>query len=241
MSEKDNIHSGHRERMIKRFVADDKNLLEHELLEIMLFSMLPRVNTNPIAHKLIKAFGGIKGVFNASIVELTAIAGVGEKTARKIRLLGAIFEKVKLDDKSKPAFTSFEVVKKQIDGIFKNENNEKFCLFLLDRNYKQITALEFYNEEAQSVTAEIPDIAKAFAVYKPKNVIIAHNHPSGLADASEKDDLATKKINLLCMAHGVNLADHIIYGKERVYSYMQSGQIDKIKKQADLNELLNNL
>ncbi|MBQ8426692.1 MAG: hypothetical protein IJX16_02900 [Clostridia bacterium] len=241
MSDKENIHSGHRERMMQKLVNDGDNLLEHELLEILLFAMLPRVNTNPIAHRLIKTFGSVNGVLNASVSELSAVNGIGVKTAKQIRVIGLLFSKANAEKITSPALKNFEMVKKEAIRLFKGEKEERFCLLLLNSVYKRVAVIDFYDEKAFSVSAEVPDIAKAFALYKPKHAIIAHNHPSGLAEPSERDDLATKKINLLCMAHSVSLTDHVIYANDEVYSYAQSGKLDEIKKKADLNELLKNL
>ncbi len=241
MSERENIHDGHRERMLEKLIDNDDKLLDYEVLEILLFSLLPRVNTNPIAHRLINAFGGIKNVFSASVTELSAINGIGEKTARKIRVLGVLIKIILREQDSDTRLTCFEAVKEQVIKLFQSQTEEKFYLFLLDNNYKKISVIDFCNEDKTSVSLEVSNVAKAFAIYKPKNAIIAHNHTSGIVEPSEKDDISTMKINLLCMAHAVNLTDHVIYSKGSVFSYSQSGRLDEIKKKADLNALLKSL
>ncbi len=241
MSETENVHAGHRERMMKRLVENSDNLLDHELLEIILFATLPRVNTNPIAHKLLKVFGSLSGVFTATVEELLAINGVGKRTAEHLRTVGLIFRKAGFDNGVLASLKNFEMVKEEAIRLFKEEKEERMCLFLLNSVYKRVAIIDFFDEREYSVSVEVPNIAKVFAIYKPKHVIIAHNHPSGLPEPSEKDDNATMKINLLCSAHGVNLADHVIYAKGEVYSYNKSGKLEEIKKKSDLNKLLNNL
>lgn len=241
MSEKENIHSGHRERMMKKFVDNGYELLEHELLEILLYSMLPRIDTNPIAHRLINRFGSLREVFNASVQELNGVDGVGEKTAKIIFFIGKLFAHVEKTKKSNVKLGCFDLVRKEILDLFKEEDREKFYMFLLNKDYKKVALIDFTNQNKSSVIAEVSDVAKFFAVHKPKHVIVAHNHPSGLAEPSQSDDLSTKKINLLCMAHGVNFTDHVIYAKGEVYSYARSGKLDELKKKADLNRLLNDL
>jgi DNA repair protein RadC len=241
MSENENIHSGHRKRMLKRAQENFEALLDHEVLEILLYDSLPRVNTNPIAHRLIKTFGSIKDVFMASVEELSAVSGVGEKTANKLAFIGGLIKRVEKSPRNSVMLTSFEKTRQEIKEWFDNEDKERFSIFLLDKRYKKIAVVDFDNQDVTRVNVEVSEIASSFAHYKPSKVIIAHNHPSGMAEPSESDDLATKKINLLCMAHGVTLADHVIYGKGKVYSYMQSGKLDEIKKKADLNAMLNNL
>lgn len=77
-----NHHSGHRERLRNRFIANgDKSLYNHEILEMLLFYPIPRLNTNNIAHELIKRFGSLKNVLTADKNELQSVKGMGETSA----------------------------------------------------------------------------------------------------------------------------------------------------------------
>ena len=81
------VHDGHRERLKSRFCEhgiDSFNDLN--ALELLLFYAIPRRDTNVIAHALLDRFGGLSGVFEASIPELTDVPGVGENTALLIQL-----------------------------------------------------------------------------------------------------------------------------------------------------------
>ena len=60
------VHSGHRERLVKKFTEFPDSFSDHELLEMFLFPLMPRKDTNEIAHRLINAFGSIKKVFGAT-------------------------------------------------------------------------------------------------------------------------------------------------------------------------------
>ena len=69
------MHEGHRQRMYDKLKNDD-GLHDHELLEILLYNGLPRINTNLIAHELLNTFGSISGVLDADVDKLTAVKGV---------------------------------------------------------------------------------------------------------------------------------------------------------------------
>ena len=72
--------------MFLRFAAGGfDNYHEHEILEQLLFEVLPRRNTNEIAHVLIVRFGSLGGVFSASRAELLSVRGVGARTADFLR------------------------------------------------------------------------------------------------------------------------------------------------------------
>ena len=85
MKNTDNVHKNHRKRLRERYEREGADSFEpHELLELFLFDVIPRVNTNPIAHRLLNRFGSLDGVFRASVSELMEVQGIGEKAAKYI-------------------------------------------------------------------------------------------------------------------------------------------------------------
>ncbi len=80
--EKNTSHAGHRQRVMKRIEREGLQCFtEHEVLELYLFGVIPRANTNPLSHRLIDKFGSLLGVFQASHDELLTVEGVGPRTA----------------------------------------------------------------------------------------------------------------------------------------------------------------
>ena len=90
MSE-ENIHAEHRARMREKYLQMRDAMPDHEILELLLFNVIPRRNTNPIAHALLNRFGSLDEVFRASIPQLTSVEGVGEKTAMFLKEIQGIF------------------------------------------------------------------------------------------------------------------------------------------------------
>ena len=77
VSKKKHSHAGHRERMRLRFQKSGlESFQPHEILELLLFYALPRVDTNPIAHDLIAEFHSLSGVLDADIQDLKRINGI---------------------------------------------------------------------------------------------------------------------------------------------------------------------
>ena len=238
MSIDGNLHEGHRQRLIKKFINNPNSFSEHELLEVLLFYAIPRINTNDIAHRLIRTFGSLQKVLSASEKELLTVDGIGKKTAVQIMLVGAIANTVSLQVKPKTPLKSLSKVKEMVFEYFAGLCDEKFLLILLDNRYKEITKIEFCDQHVDRVSAEIPEIANVLALHRPSYAIIAHNHPSGNVEPSLSDDLTTQKINLLCNVHNVVLIDHIIVSDKQVYSYYDKDRLSKIKKVADLDKIL---
>lgn|GEM_PF-5060958 len=102
------IHSGHRERMRKKLLQDTNDLLEpHELLEILLFYCIPRRNTNEIAHFLLKKFGSVSRIFEATPKELEKVSNVGKKSICLFSVLGELKRRIEKEKhKSKSISTS---------------------------------------------------------------------------------------------------------------------------------------
>ena len=91
-AKKENVHAGHRQRLKNKYLSSGADVLEpHELLELLLFYAVPRANTNPIAHALIKRFGSLKNVLTAPVEELTKVEGVGESSALLISLFPRVY------------------------------------------------------------------------------------------------------------------------------------------------------
>ena len=88
MAEKEVLHSGHRQRMRQRFLLSDfDGFAEHEILEVLLYYAIPRIDTNEIAHRLLHHFGSLSAVFDADPQELVKVKGVSEHTAVLLKMI----------------------------------------------------------------------------------------------------------------------------------------------------------
>ena len=241
MNTKD-LHGGHRERIMQKFLNYPDSFNDHELLELLLFFSIPRKDTNPVAHNLLNTFGNVSEVFSASAEELMAVDGIGEKSAAFIVLLGKLLERAEERKKQKSTKKMFSFERNKYDAIefFRGLNTEQMFISLLDEKFTEITKLVYGQENQEAASALISDIAKAFAIKKPHYVIIAHNHPSGSLTPSKADDETTAQLNLLCAVHGVSLVDHYIVAGDSIYSYHTSGRLKYIKNNYNLQDILSN-
>ncbi len=235
-----NLHTGHRERVLKKFAENPIGLPEHELLEIFLFPVIPRRDVNPLAHELIRTFGGLAGVLKASFKELASVNGVGKSTAAHLVATGKIYEILKNKEakKKEVIFSSFADCKDFLEEYFSGFTDEHFIVIFLNERYRKIAFLEYCDDYRDKVTGDLSEIAKGIALHKPACLFIAHNHPHDTATPSRCDDLATKKINALCSVHGVTLIDHVIVAKGDIYSYCMGERMEYIKETSDMDKIL---
>ncbi|MBR2614685.1 MAG: hypothetical protein IKC71_03715 [Clostridia bacterium] len=233
-----NVHNGHRARMCSRLFENPDSLSDHELLEVLLYSVIKRKNTNDIAHKLLRTFGTLENLFEADAKSITLVSGVGEATAREIKVIGQILKKLKNKPIKKPKLFSFANNKDAIISEFKGEFNEKFVIFLLNDKHQLVSKLDFKDHNPSSVSCDIPEIVKAIALNSPYFAIIAHNHPSKNLMPTEADDFTTGKLNVILAMHGVNLVDHVIVSDDDAYSYFISGRMSYIRKYFNFDRLV---
>lgn len=240
MKEDKNLHAGHRERTIKNFLVNSDAFSDHQVLEIMLYFVVPRIDTNPLAHRLFNMFGDLDTIFNSSIEQLMSVEGVGKKVATFILATGNMLKRIENKKQKEIYFSSSSITKDFCIKLFDGSRSERFVMLLLDKKFKLISKVEFSDESKSMVRADLPELTKAISVFKPVYIIVAHNHTSGKANPSKEDNYATKKLNLLCELNDVNLIDHVIVADKNVFSYKDENLMEKIKQENSLSNLFGN-
>ncbi len=232
----ENLHAGHRQRMIPKL--ESGGLLPHEVLEVLLFYPTPRKNTNDLSHRLLAAFGSIEGVLNASMVELKRVRGVGNSLAAHLYCIGLICRdyikgnQLTFQGKfNSQAFVPF--VKTQYARV----TWEVLDVYCVDSESQITKTYRFTDEEHDKVELDPADLTKIIMTEHPSGIVLVHNHPHGNADASQADDAMTKCAQLVCNMHHVLLCDHFIYAPNGVYSYYLSGGMQKISASYSVNEM----
>lgn len=232
------MHEGHRKRMYEKLVNGD-NLYDHEILEIFLFNALPRKNTNPVAHELLKTFGSLSGVLGAKPEELMRVEGVGESVAYYIKCAGECMKRIASKPESVTCIRNYGDVRAFICMRMRGKTEETLEIYFLSKTGAIKRIYSYTSGEVHKVTVPLDKISKDVADGKPYGLLIAHNHLSGEAEPSLADDNFTKSIQLVCSINGVTLYDHCIYvSDDNVYSYFESGRIDRIKRDYTLDSLI---
>ena len=237
MNDSENLHAGHRERMINKLLKNPSGFSDHELLEVLLYFSVPRKDTNQLAHRLLNTFGGWDGLLNATEDQLVTISGVGKRVAADILVTAQIAKRLSAHKKKKIYVRTPEAALPFIRPSLYGKFSETFVMLLLDENYAYKGKVVFCDDLLSNVYADIPEILTAITLNKPTFTVIAHNHTSGNLKPSEQDDVATMQISVLCEIHGVNLVEHIIVGNDGYYSYKLDGRIQYIKESARLNNI----
>ncbi len=209
-------YHGHRERLRTRFRDNgDTALADYEILELLLFRLIPRRDTKPIAKALLDRFGTLAGVFGAEAARLVEVKGVGEAVATDLKLIAATAHRMlKSELKGKKVLASWSSVVEYCHAAMAYETREQFRILFLDKR-NALIADEVQQKGTVDHTPVYPrEVVKRALDLSATAIILVHNHPSGDPTPSRADIDMTKTIIETAKPLGITVHDHIIIGKE---------------------------
>lgn len=217
-----NVHDGHRARMKEKILSGGAAALpDHELLETLLFYCIPRVNTNEQAHGLLDYFGSVESIVNATPEELSNVSGIKKESSILICLIGELIRRIARDACREP--TSYDKMDKVIQYMqhrFIGDQVEKIYLLLFDNGMKLIECT-CISEGTVNQAQFIPSSIVSHAVLKKASaVMLAHNHPGGVAIPSGEDIEATEFLRRLLDMLDIYFIDHILFAGDRYVSVL---------------------
>ncbi|MBB3658528.1 DNA repair protein RadC [Rhizobium sp. BK650] len=213
---KEEHYHGHRERLRDRFREQgDTALADYEILELLLFRLIPRRDTKPIAKALIERFGSLSGVFGAPTALLREVKGVGEAVALDLKLISAISHRtLKSELRNKQVLPSWSSVIQYCHAAMAHETREQFRILFLDKR-NVLIADEVQGRGTVDHTPVYPrEVVKRALELSATALILVHNHPSGDPTPSRADIDMTKMIIEAAKPLGIAIHDHIIIGKD---------------------------
>lgn len=222
---KDATHKGHRERLKNRFQEEGlDNFTDVQALELLLFYAIPQRDTNPIAHALLERFGSVSQVMNASVEELKKVPGISSHSAMLLRLIPQMTRFYQVDDIRRVAhLNSLEDCCGYLIPYFFGKTCEVVYVLCLDAKCKVICCKEVGEGNVNSASISIRRIVEIALNANASTVILAHNHPSGIAMPSEEDVRTTRRLADALGAMEIHLADHIVVADGEYVSMAQSG------------------
>ena len=218
------IHKDHRQRLRERFLREGlDNFDELYVLELLLFYCIPRVDTNPIAHRLLDHFGSLTNVLNASTEELEKVEGIGKNASTFLSLITQVgrYYQVKQSEPGKILRTVDQCGHYLVPYFFGREQETVFML-CLDAKCKVICCKMVGEGSVNSANIPVRRIVEMALAANATTVVLAHNHPSGLAIPSADDIQTTQRIAAALGTVEIVLADHIVVSKDDYVSLAQS-------------------
>ena len=216
---------GHRDRLRERFREGADALPDYELLELMLFAVIPRRDVKEQAKIMLKEFNGdLTALFAASREHLMQIDGVGDAVADQIAIVNAFINRsAKQAVKGREVLGSWNALVAYCTSAMAGETTEQFRILFLDRK-NQLLRDEIQNRGTVDHTPVYPrEVVKRALELGAAAVILVHNHPSGDPTPSSSDVEMTKQIIEAARTLDITVHDHLIIGRGRHTSLRQLG------------------
>ena len=206
------IHEGHRARMRKQLKTSGMDSLSDvQVLEVLLYYAAPRGDTNPAAHALLNRFGTLDGVFCAPESELKKVGGIGDAAAQLIRLVPQVARRCLMSRSAQiEILDTTSRCGQYLLPYFHGEGEEVVYLLCLDAKCKALDCVLIHRGGVNVASIAARKVVKAALDANATSVVLAHNHPSGVALPSEEDKRVTQVIRDALDAVDILLADHII-------------------------------
>ena len=221
------IHDGHREKMRQRFLKSGlESFADHEALELLLYYAIPRRDTNPIAHALMERYGSLSAVLSAPPEDLKNVEGIGDSGAVLLRLVAQLCQKARLADAERETvLSSVDRVGAYLLDRLSGERNEVIYQLCLDRKGRLLACKRLGEGGVASADLDIRRLMENALITNASTVVLAHNHPSGIALPSQEDYASTERARRALETIGVQLTDHIIVADGDFVSMADSGYL----------------
>lgn len=221
------MHDGHRKRLRQRFLEEGlDHFTDVQVLELLLFYCIARQDTNPIAHRLLEHFGSLSRVLEAPVAELCKVEGVGENTAIFLRLVtqtGSFYLKDRAAQTK--VLPTLESCAQFLQPYFYGQNVETVYLICLDAKCKLLCCKKMSQGNVNSTEVSIRKIVETALSANASSVLLAHNHPGGIAIPSYADIRTTLNVASALQAVDVHFIDHLVICDDDYVSLMQSGYL----------------
>ena len=226
----DNLHSGHRRRMLDKFHKFGVDAFnDHELLEVLLFFAMRQRDTNPLAHRLMKHFGSLHAVLEASADQLEEVEGIGPRAAEFLALSGATQRRYQADialhGTQETRLSEPERIAAYFVPRFAGRREEVLFVAYIDNSCRVIRCDEFHSGSSSRVPINFGYIMRDAVMCSAVGVVLAHNHPNGSATPSKDDIASTQALAVHLRTLDIALIEHCIVAQDCYYSMAMGGEI----------------
>lgn len=210
-------HDHHRARLMDRFLKYGlDNFQDHEVLELLLFFAIPRIDTNPLGHRLMKEFSCLYSVLEAPVEELTKVDGIGSKSACLIHLVMELVRRYGIDRQQHEALNqcmnSPEQFGSFLQPYFTGLRREVVMLACFDHKGKALSCDKISEGTLGEAYISPRAVVENALRHNAHGVVLAHNHPGGVALPSAADVEITTQIQKALQTVDIHLFDHLVFG-----------------------------
>lgn len=215
----------HRKRLRRRFLDGGAEAMpDYELLELLLFLAVPRLDVKPLARRLMDTFGDLAAVIAAPLADLQRIDGVGESVVCALKLAEAVaIRTARAKVMNRQVLSSWDALLTYCHTAMAHRSVEHVRALFLDRKNRLIADEELARGTVDHVPVYPREILRRAMELNASALILVHNHPSGDPTPSQADITMTERIRDGADALSLVLHDHLIIGQSREFSFRSEG------------------
>lgn len=219
--------SGHRARLRKRLLdGGAEALADHEVVEYLLMTAIPRRDVKPLARSLIQRFGGLAGVLNADPSALAKHPGMGETSAASLRIVSLAARRMaRAEVAQRPVLASWQALLDYLAIDMAHLTVERVRVLYLNAQNMLIHDEHVGDGSLDEAAIHPREVIRRGLDLGAAALILVHNHPSGLAEPSRADIQITNRIAEAGRLMGIVVHDHIIVSRSGHVSLKAKGLI----------------
>jgi DNA repair protein RadC len=206
-------------------------LSEQELLACVLGRGIAGESVLESARRLLKTFGSLRGIAEASVEQLSGVHGIGQAKAVQLKAAGEIARRVALTSNGhRPMIDSFERAVAVVRPQLVDKRREHFVALLLDARHRLIRISPIAIGSLSMTVVHPRELFHEAISAGAAAIIVAHNHPSGDPAPSPHDLEVTERLMEAGRVLGITVLDHLIIGSEGAVSLRGSHLIGRRRR-----------
>ncbi len=201
-------------------------LADAELLALLLRTGVAGTNVLHLAQSILDRFGGFSLLLSADHHALRDIKGLGPAKRAEVAAVVEIARRALAERLAvKPAFDHPGAVKDYVALHFRHLGSECFAVLFLDAQHRLITMETMFRGTLTQTAVYPREVVKRALALNAAAVILAHNHPSGVAEPSRADEHLTDTLKKTLALVDVRVLDHLVVGHDATVSLAERGMM----------------
>ncbi|EEX95091.1 hypothetical protein VIOR3934_06604 [Vibrio orientalis CIP 102891 = ATCC 33934] len=202
------------------------SLTDAELLAIFLRTGTQGMNVLTLSDHLIKEFGSLRALFSADLDEFCHHKGLGVAKFVQLQATLEMTQRYLAETlKRGEALTSPEQTKLYLSGLLRDKQREEFYVLFLDNQHRVICGEPLFQGTIDAASVYPREVVKRSLEHNAAALILAHNHPSGVAEPSQSDRRITRRITDALALVDIRVLDHFVVGDGEIVSFAERGWI----------------
>jgi len=199
-------------------------LSDAELVAVVLRSGTKGKTAVALARDLLSRFGGLRGLFSAARTELCSASGIGPGKYAQLQAAAELARRQLAEPlKRDGPLTSPTAVREFLHARLRDRPYEVFCCLYLDNRNRLIMFEELFRGTIDGASVHPREVVRRAIEHNAAALILAHNHPSGVAEPSQADELITRRLQSALGLIDIRVLDHLVVGDGEIVSFAERG------------------